>query len=150
MDYHEIQRLRLSPVLIAPSLLLVVLAISGWFIIPASAKYLFYATLSLPIILIGLLIFTFRLETRVTRNAVTINAGIFGRETIPISEIAKVEEIQYNPIRNFGGWGVRSGLGGKIYNASGDRAVKITLKSNKIIYIGTQHPNELVASIAHT
>ncbi|MEW6596642.1 MAG: hypothetical protein AB1429_03995 [Pseudomonadota bacterium] len=149
MDYHEIQRLPLSPVLIAPSLLLVVLAISGWFIIPASSKILFYTTLSIPIILFGLLSVTFRIETRITPKAVTINASIFGRETIPISEISKVEEIQYNPIRDFGGWGVRSGLGGKIYSASGDRAVKIILKSHKIIYIGTQHPKELVASIAY-
>jgi hypothetical protein len=63
------------------------------------------------------------------------------------SDIQKVEEIEYSPMADFGGWGIRFGLGGKIYSMRGNRAVKLSLSSGKIVYLGTQEPSALASEI---
>lgn len=54
---------------------------------------------------------------------------------------------QYKPIREYGGWGIRYGKGGKAYNVSGSKGVQLVLKNGKRLLIGSQRPNELVEAI---
>ena len=64
--------------------------------------------------------------------------------TISWDEIEEYEVIKYNPIRDYGGWGVRFGKGGKAFNVSGDKGLQLYLKTGKNILIGTQKDKELV------
>lgn len=51
--------------------------------------------------------------------------------------------VTYNPVLEYGGWGVRFGKHGWAYNVSGDKGLQIHLKNGKCILIGTQRSNEL-------
>jgi hypothetical protein len=59
------------------------------------------------------------------------------------SMIEKFEVVKYDPIGDYGGWGIRYGRTGKAYNVSGDKGLKLSLKRGNHILIGTQRPREL-------
>ncbi len=61
--------------------------------------------------------------------------------------IAGYEARTYKPLREYGGWGIRSGRGGDAYNVSGDRGVQFVLAGGKRILLGTQRPAEFVAAL---
>jgi hypothetical protein len=70
----------------------------------------------------------------------------FVRRTIPFADIRAFQARRYHPIREFGGWGIRSGLGKKsAYNAKGDLGVELYLKDMRSIMIGSQRHEELAA-----
>ena len=61
------------------------------------------------------------------------------------SEIEKVYVRKYNPIKEYGGWGVKTGMSksGTAYNVRGNMGLQLELNSGKKILIGTQKPQEL-------
>lgn len=59
------------------------------------------------------------------------------------NEIASHEVVTYHPIRDYGGWGVRYGNGGKAFNVSGDKGLLLCLKTGRKLLIGTQKEQEL-------
>jgi hypothetical protein len=67
--------------------------------------------------------------------------------TMPFEAIQTYEERTYRPLREYGGWGIRVGAGGKAYNISGNRGVQLVLLSGRKILIGSQKPEELVLAI---
>lgn len=50
---------------------------------------------------------------------------------------------KYNPMGEYGGWGIRFGFNGKAYNVSGDMGLQLEYKNGKKLLIGTQNPGEL-------
>ncbi len=60
-------------------------------------------------------------------------------------EVKKAYVRKYSPLGDFGGWGIRLGLGGKgkAYNVDGNMGLQIELKTGKKILIGTQKPEEM-------
>lgn len=64
-------------------------------------------------------------------------------KTIQRSDIETLEVIEYKPLRDYGGWGVRLGKMGLAYSVSGNTGLKISLKNGKSILLGTQSPDEL-------
>jgi hypothetical protein len=67
---------------------------------------------------------------------------VFGFE-----DIMKVEATTYNPLRDYGGWGIRYGKKGKAYNVSGDQGVRLTLKDGKTVLIGSKNHEMLCSAI---
>jgi hypothetical protein len=66
---------------------------------------------------------------------------------IPLEDMAGFEARMYRPIREYGGWGIRFGRGGRAYNVSGNRGVRIDYANGKHILIGSQRADELAAAI---
>ena len=65
------------------------------------------------------------------------------RRIVPFDEILSVRSVEYRPIREFGGWGVR-GLGRRrAWTARGSQAVALQLKGNRELLIGSDHPKRL-------
>lgn len=63
----------------------------------------------------------------------------FSKEKIiPIQMIKKMEVRKYNPITEFGGWGLRYGFKGKAYNVKGNVGLQLNFKNGKNLLIGTQ------------
>lgn len=62
-------------------------------------------------------------------------------------EVKKAYVRKYSPLGDFGGWGIRLGLGGKgkAYNVDGNMGLQIELRTGKKILIGTQKPEEMQA-----
>jgi hypothetical protein len=50
----------------------------------------------------------------------------------------------YNPVLEYGGWGLRFGPSGSAYNASGDVGLQLVLHGNYKILIGTTKPELLI------
>ena len=59
------------------------------------------------------------------------------------NEIEKAYIRTYQPIREYGGWGLKGGSMGLAYNVSGDKGLQLELKNGKKILIGTQQPEAL-------
>ena len=93
------------------------------------------------------LVVSLRMHTTVSDGSLNVRFWPFGCLTIPIADVKQSELIQYDPLSDFGGWGVRPGLGGIIYSVRGRSAVKIVRNGGSLIYIGTGKPEELLQSI---
>jgi hypothetical protein len=59
-------------------------------------------------------------------------------------KIAKSFVRQYNPIIEYGGWGLRLGLFGKnrAYNISGKEGIQLVFHDHKKLLVGTNKPEE--------
>lgn len=145
--YNEDQMLPL------PLLMLVVLVATSVFIAPlvfawhAGRLYPGMFWVVIAPMAITLLVMSLRLKTSLDDAEVTARIWPFPAAQLKYSEIRNVEEIEYSPMADFGGWGIRYGLGGKIYSMRGSHAVKLSLSSGKIVYMGTQEPRKLSAEI---
>lgn len=66
---------------------------------------------------------------------------------MPFDAIKAYESITYRPLREYGGWGIRYGPGGKAYNVKGNRGVQLALQSGRKILLGSQNPEAFVYAI---
>jgi len=99
---------------------------------------------------VGLLAIWFllgRLVTEVRETALSIRFVLFWtEETIPWSEIRQAEAVTYSPME-YRGWGVRWGPEGRVFSVSGNRGVRIQLKSGGSLLVGSQRAYELAQAI---
>jgi hypothetical protein len=146
MIYEEAQRFSVS-LLLAIGLFVVGLAGVIALLAAKSDRLTTFALIAATLVPICALFLLFRLDTRVSADGVAVRLFPFSERVIPRSEIASADIVQYSALRDFGGWGIRYGRGGKIYNARGDKAVKLTLVSGDIVYVGTERPDDLLRSL---
>jgi len=97
-------------------------------------------------ILIPIFIRNVGLNTRISKQGLSFRFVPFHRHEriYPFETIHSVEAVQYRPVRDYGGWGIRYGRNGKVYNVSGNKGVMINLKDGGSFLIGSQQ-NELLA-----
>lgn len=90
-----------------------------------------------------------RLEVTVFADRIDIRFPPFRRRTLARSDIAGFEVRTYQPIREYGGWGLKGWRSGKVaYNISGNRGVDLTLSSGQRLLLGSQHADELGRAVA--
>jgi hypothetical protein len=91
--------------------------------------------------LIAVLFWVMRLETRIDR------AGVYMKYIPFLSRSYRWEDIQSFEVINYGfvgGWGIRLGTKyGTVYNVKGNKGLYIQLKNGKRVCIGTQKEIEL-------
>ncbi len=96
-----------------------------------------------------LLIYMAKLVIEVKQDYLFIQFVPFTNRKIRFNEIKHVKARTYNPIREYGGWGIRWGFGNKrAYNISGNQGVGLTLNNGENILIGSQNPDELARIIS--
>ena len=99
-----------------------------------------------PVVII-LLIYFLKLTTQVDEAGIHYKFSPLHLKTFLIewNEIDKAYIRQYKPILEYGGWGLRAGLGGvgRAYNVSGNMGLQLELKTGKKILFGTQKPDEI-------
>lgn len=109
------------------------------------------AALDAPLLTAIVVLFMAGITVSVTPGQVVVVYGSAGwpRWTFKREEIEAFEPVTFSPMRDFGGWGVRSGRGKvNCINASGSRGVQFTLKGKRRKYIiGSDDPEALVAAI---
>jgi len=67
---------------------------------------------------------------------------------VPITGIVRYRVVQYRPILDYGGWGIRAGRDGeRVLNARGDRGVRLELADGSSLLIGSQRPEELAETL---
>jgi hypothetical protein len=70
------------------------------------------------------------------------------RRFVGIGTVQKIEVVSYRPIRDHGGWGVRTGRDGeRVLTARGDRGVRLDLGDGTRLLIGSQRPEALAVAI---
>jgi hypothetical protein len=102
------------------------------------------------VILLGLfplgVVFLFRfltLETLVDSEGIHYRFRPFQKKfkLIKPEDIINYEVKKYNPLMEYGGWGIRFGAaGGTAYNVRGSQGVLFELKGRKKFLLGTQEP----------
>ncbi len=93
------------------------------------------------------LFYVLKLITEVRNDGLYIRFSPLFHQIIPFDDIKKCEVRQYSPIKEYGGWGIKWGRKGKVYNVSGNRGVQLKLLKGKPILIGSQRPEELAQAI---
>jgi len=66
---------------------------------------------------------------------------------IPLHTLRNYERITYNPVKDYGGWGIRWGIKGKAYNVSGNEGVLLHFYDKKPLLIGSQRAGELFEAV---
>lgn len=102
-------------------------------------------------LLITFLFISFRLDTQIKENGIYVKVFPFhlSFKVYPWDKISKLFVRQYNPIIEYGGWGLRLGLfgKGKAYNVSGNKGLQIVFTDNRRLLIGTKKPEELTETL---
>jgi hypothetical protein len=95
--------------------------------------------------LVMLLFWNIRLETTISNAGISVKLFPFHFKCkfIPWDSISKVYVRKYSPLREYGGWGLRYGFGGKAYNIKGNMGLQIKSKDSSNLLIGTQKAEEL-------
>lgn len=90
-----------------------------------------------------------RLKTTINEKGINVNfMGIpFCNKHFNWVDIQSVSIIEYSPLLDYGGWGVRIGLKGWCYNVSGKTGIKLIRTNGTTFLIGTQKPEDAKKTI---
>jgi hypothetical protein len=104
------------------------------------------ATTALTVGLAALLL-SARLITEVRSDGVHIRFFPMRWKAIPYESFASYQARTYQPIRDYGGWGIRWGREGKAYIVSGNQGLQLLLNDGRKVLIGSQRSQELEAAV---
>lgn len=101
------------------------------------------------ILLVVLLFLSLRLETLIKEDGIYVRffPFIIKYKRYDWDSIEQLYVRKYNPIAEYGGWGMRFGIFGKgmAYNVSGNIGLQIIFTNGKKLLIGTQQPKKMEA-----
>lgn len=63
------------------------------------------------------------------------------------SEIEHFELRKYDPLSEYGGWGLKGTKKNRAYNVSGDMGLQITLKNGRKLLVGTANPKRMEVAL---
>lgn len=66
-------------------------------------------------------------------------------KTIPWNDIEKLEIVRFNAFKDYGGWGLRSNKNGKAVIIKGSDGLKITLKNQRHVLLGSNQTQAIKA-----
>jgi Family of unknown function (DUF6141) len=86
-----------------------------------------------------------KLVTQITQEGIAIKFTPFQFKfkLYKWSEIANCYVRKYQPLWEFGGWGIKYGSNGMAYNISGNMGIQLEFLDNRKILIGTNKPDEV-------
>jgi hypothetical protein len=147
--YHEEQhfhRALMGLLLVAMVFVVVVTVVAVFFSRPGDALLL--AIAPVVVILVASLISLSHLDVDVTDRGVSIAFRyLWPTRRIGFADIVGLEVRRYNPLLEYGGWGVRLGPKGWGYMTAGNEGVQLRLRRGLPVLIGSTRPRELEAAI---
>ena len=113
-----------------------------------SKEEIFYRCLEiLSVVVFNFLFFIVRLETQITKEGIYVRFFPFHLKFkfYDWKNISKSYIRQYQPIIEYGGWGIRIGLFGKgrAFNVRGNKGLQLEFKDNNKLLIGSNNSEEL-------
>ena len=98
-------------------------------------------------LLLTILFYTFKLQTIIKSDGIYVRFFPIHRayRKYTWDKLVKTYVRTYNPIGEYGGWGLRLGLFGKgrAYNVSGNQGLQLTFIDKRNLLIGTNKPEEI-------
>jgi hypothetical protein len=73
--------------------------------------------------------------------------GFWRARRIPISTITSVDVVHFDPVRDYGGYGIRVTKKGKAYIAGGEEGIRLMLKDGSEVVVGSRRAEELAAAL---
>ena len=115
---------------------------------PASDSLMFVLWLAIGIGF-PLFFYSMKLITQVRSNGLYVKFFPFhlSFKRFAFDKLRSYQAIEYRPLRDYGGWGIRYGLRGKAYNVSGTRGVMIEFTDGNRLMIGSQRSEEMAMAI---
>jgi hypothetical protein len=102
-------------------------------------------------VMLSLLFYFLRLDTQIKKDGVYVRFSPFQRrfKYYNWNQIKRSYVRKYNPITEYGGWGLRAGIfgSGKAFNISGNQGLQLEFFNDKKLLIGTKKPDELAKAI---
>jgi hypothetical protein len=74
--------------------------------------------------------------------------GLWRTRRIPLSDIKSVEVVEFDPVRDYGGYGIRITRHGTAYIAGGNDGVRLQLIGGALVLIGSERSKELAEAIS--
>lgn len=155
MLFHEVQPLRqwhTRIVLAIPPAALLFIAVRQiafhrpWAHPPLSNGDLIFLSILLVAVYIRLV--TVRLVTELRAAELFVGLrGLWRVRRVPLTTIHSASAVRYDPVSDYGGYGIRSGTHGLGYLAYGNRGVELELIDGSHLLVGSQRPEELAAKI---
>jgi hypothetical protein len=128
----------------------------AWFIAPRAHRKVALgvsaggaALFFLPCAAIGLLFG--KMTTEVGPSEIHVRFGWLTShaEAIPAAGIQGTEVVRYDPVGEYGGWGIRRrGPKDRALTQRGDRGVRLRLEGDQSLLLGSERPEDLAAAIA--
>jgi len=142
MEYIEVQNLDAVIVWYIRVSMAMTISLLSFLILPKNQ--IVYSCIVLPIVGIWIFIELIRLTVSITPDKISFQYRPLSSRSFERSEVRHAEVIDYGFV---GGYGIRKTKKyGTIYNTSGSKGIKLTLKSGEILVIGIQDvPNAKVA-----
>ena len=94
-----------------------------------------------------LLLYFMKLHVQIDSQTIHVRFIPFFKKDLLLKNISTFRARQYKPIREFGGWGIRWGPGGRAYNVSSDWGVQLEFTDGRKLLIGSQSADEFTAAI---
>lgn len=90
------------------------------------------------------------LRTRVTARHVAIQYGYWPwAKTLRLEDIAHCRAVTYNPLRTFGGWGIKKSRSGIwAYTVGGNRGLLIVMADGRKFLVGSDDPEATADAVA--
>jgi hypothetical protein len=89
-----------------------------------------------------------RLVTKLGPSELLVSMrGMWRRRRIPVSDIKSVDVITVDPVRDYGGYGIRTTRNGTAYIAGGNDGVRLKLTGGATVVIGSERSKELADAI---
>jgi hypothetical protein len=102
---------------------------------------------------ITILIYSIRLETRITKDGIYVRFFPFHLKFQYYSwpSMSKAFVRKYRPIGEYGGWGIRFSINGngRAFNVSGNIGLQLDFLNNKRLLIGTNKADELTRVLSN-
>ncbi len=101
------------------------------------------------ILLLTVFFAVMRLDTRITDDGVSVRFFPFRRSFRHYrwEEIIRAYVRKYNPIGEYGGWGVRGTGKDKAYNVSGNDGLQLVFHDGRKLLVGTRRPDEVAKAL---
>ena len=89
------------------------------------------------------------LATEVRRDGIYVRFFPLGFsfQRIPLEEIEEYYVRTYNPVREYGGWGIKGGAAGKAFNVSGNTGLQLELVDGNATLIGSRRAEDLARAV---
>jgi hypothetical protein len=90
------------------------------------------------------------LTTEVAPGVLLVRFKPFHRQPvrIPLHTVRDYDQVVYDPVGEYGGWGIRWSAKGKAYSTSGNEGVQLHFYNRPSILIGSQRPADLFDAIS--
>jgi hypothetical protein len=96
--------------------------------------------------IVYLRLLTVRLVTEVRdRELIVKMRGLWRAHRVLLVNIPSAEVVDFDPIRDYGGYGIRSNREGKAYIANGNGGVRLKLSDGSSLVVGSQRANALAS-----